>query len=96
MGQYDDISDAAYAEGGLETLTTAQRILFERTITAVGVAPTLRHRARRNLLIKFVEDGEGAVQAILDKSLDRAKRAEAWLANNGGPMAPAGGGLRTP
>lgn len=36
MEKYD-ISDIAYADSGLESLTIKERDLFERTITAVGM-----------------------------------------------------------
>lgn len=97
MGQYDDISDTAYGSGGLETLTSAERELFERTITAVGMPPALRQRARRNLFIKFVEGGECAVKDILDRCHDHAKSAEEWLARHAGiEVASAPSGLRKP
>jgi hypothetical protein len=97
MGQYDDTSDVAYADGGLETLTIAERELFERTITAVGMPPALRHRARRNLLIKFVEGGEDAVRDILEGCLNRAKQVEEWLANNSkAEVSAVPSGLRKP
>jgi hypothetical protein len=87
MERYEDISDVAYADGGLETLTTAQRELFERTITAVGVPPTLRHRARLNLLSEFGDGGEEAVRDVLGRAVRRMERAEAWLLGRGGASA---------
>ncbi|MCV9964597.1 hypothetical protein OIU34_22155 [Pararhizobium sp. BT-229] len=83
MTQLDDVTDEAYSDAGLATLSVAERELFERTITAVGMPPSLRHRARLNLFIKFVEGGQEAVVAILDRCADRDRRAREWLARHG-------------
>jgi hypothetical protein len=88
MVQYEDTSDAAYRDGGLDKVSISERELFERTMTAVGVPPTLRPRARRNLLIKLVEGGESAVTEILEKSLDNRQRAQSWLDQHAGQHGP--------
>nr|WP_250807126.1 hypothetical protein [Neorhizobium tomejilense] len=69
MAVYDDIGDKAYSAGCLAILTVEQRRVFEDTITAVGIPPTMRANARINLLRKYEEGGIDQVKAVLDQAL---------------------------
>ncbi|MCZ7860733.1 hypothetical protein O9X98_04885 [Agrobacterium salinitolerans] len=81
MNRYDDTTDMAYFDD-LATVAVHERQLFEETITATGVPPSMRHRARLNLFAACMEGGVEAVTAIRDRCFERNSRAAAWLASH--------------
>jgi len=81
MTGYEDTSDAAYGTPGLVGLDVATRTRFEEAITLVGVPPSLRPRARINLLAKYLQDGSDAVQEMIDRAKAKRQRAVDCLAS---------------
>jgi hypothetical protein len=80
MDQYSDTSDTAYITPELQALTMDVREKFELAIALVEMPPTMRERARLNLLESYITDGIEAVENVIEKAKDRRNRALTWLA----------------
>lgn len=79
MENHERVDDIAYGDRALRGLDIETRMLFERTLTAIGVPPSMRHRGRLNLKLKFSEEGVGAIEALLGRSRLAAVAIEAYL-----------------
>lgn len=79
MDAYARTDDIAYGDRRLRALDTETRELFERTLSAVGVPPSMRARARLNLLLKLEEGGVAGIEAILARAVEARAAVTSYL-----------------